>query len=69
MELDLCAVDANLENIEFFSPEISKPRKMHKARLRIQKTVSATHSEVNFIHKLWGAPERDLDYILFGVYI
>ncbi|XP_022323765.1 protein C-ets-1-like isoform X2 [Crassostrea virginica] len=52
MELDLCAVDANLENIEFFSPEISKPRKMHKARLRIQKTVTYSSELTQEIHRL-----------------
>lgn len=42
MELELCAIDAGLENVEFFSPEMSKPCKMQKARLRIPKTVSGS---------------------------
>ncbi|XP_048776196.1 transforming protein p54/c-ets-1-like isoform X2 [Ostrea edulis] len=52
MELELCAIDAGLENVEFFSPEMSKPCKMQKARLRIPKTVTYSSELTQEIYRL-----------------
>ncbi|XP_061184153.1 ETS-like protein pointed isoform X2 [Saccostrea echinata] len=52
MELELCAFDAGLENVEFFSPERSKPGKMQKARLRIPKTVTYSSELTQEIYRL-----------------
>lgn len=52
MELDLCAIDAGLENVEFFSSEVTNTSKMPKTRLRIPKTVTYSSELTQEIHRL-----------------